>query len=485
MINKPIVKERVIMEYDTQTRLSGFQSLSDRNPSDIPQAYIRNDIEGMPDLSEPEVVRHFTRLSYMNHSLDSGMYPLGSCTMKYNPKLMEKIVQYEGFSLLHPFLPQNMIQGILRLLYNTEQYLKVITGMDAFSLQLAAGAHGELSGMLIAAKYHHINKTNKHTIIIPDTAHGTNPASAAMAGFKVLNIPSGSHGMIEADMLRPFINDDIAGIMLTIPNTLGIFESQIVEIAKLVHDAGGLVYIDGANFNALLGKARFGDMGADIVHLNLHKTFATPHGSGGPGAGVIGVSSQLKEFLPVPVVEKKGRNFILNYNIKNTIGRMVSFYGNIGIIVRAYAYMLTLGIEGAKEVSEFATLNANYIRAMLQGYYNLPYSTQTLHEVVFNDAYQNQNGVKTMDIAKRLIDYGFHPPTVYFPLIVHGAIMIEPTETESKDEIDRFIAAMKSIAEECKVDPQIVVNAPHTTPVKRVDEVKAAREPKLIYTKPV
>jgi glycine dehydrogenase subunit 2 len=290
--------------------------------------------------------------------------------------------------------------------------------------------------------------------------------------------------MIEAAMLRPFLSDDIAGIMLTVPNTLGIFESEILEITKLVHDAGGLVYIDGANFNALLGKARYGDMGADIVHLNLHKTFATPHGSGGPGAGVIGVASHLKEFLPVPVVSKQGRAYVLDYTVKNTIGRMVSFYGNVGILLRAYTYMRMLGIDGAKQVSELATLNANYIRARLKGFYNLPYSTQTLHEVVFNDAYQNTKGVKTMDIAKRLIDYGFHPPTVYFPLIVHGALMIEPTETESKDEIDRFIAAMKSIADECSTDPQKVTGAPYTTPVKRVDEVKAAREPKLVYEKP-
>jgi glycine dehydrogenase subunit 2 len=482
MMNKPIVREKVIMEYHGEEHAA---SMKDTAVSGIPAPYLRSDIEGMPDVSEPDVVRHFTRLSYMNHSLDSGMYPLGSCTMKYNPKVMDKAAQYEGFSLLHPLTPQPMTQGILKLLYNTEQYLKAVTGMDSFSLQLAAGAHGELAGMLIAAKYHRVNKTNKHTIIIPDTAHGTNPASAAMAGFKVVNIPSGSHGMIEADMIKPFINDDVAGIMLTIPNTLGIFEAQIIEIAKLIHDAGGLVYVDGANFNALLGKVRYSDIGVDIIHLNLHKTFATPHGSGGPGAGVIGVASRLKEFLPSPVVEQEGENFILNYNIKNTIGRMVSFYGNIGIIVRAYTYMRMLGIEGARQVSEFATLNANYIRAMLKGYYNLPYSTQTLHEVVFNDAYQNQNGVKTIDIAKRVIDYGFHPPTIYFPLIVHGAIMIEPTETESKDEIDRFISAMKSIADESKTDPGLVINAPHTTPVKRVDEVKAAREPRLVYRKPV
>ncbi len=481
-MNKPIVREKVIMEYHGEEHAASMKNTA---VSGIPAPYLRGDIEGMPDVSEPDVVRHFTRLSYMNHSLDSGMYPLGSCTMKYNPKVMEKAAQYEGFSLLHPLTPQPMTQGILKLLYNTEQYLKAVTGMDSFSLQLAAGAHGELAGMLIAAKYHRVNKTNKHTIIIPDTAHGTNPASAAMAGFKVVNIPSGSHGMIEADMIKPFINDDVAGIMLTIPNTLGIFEAQILEIAKLIHDAGGLVYVDGANFNALLGKVRYSDIGVDIIHLNLHKTFATPHGSGGPGAGVIGVASRLKEFLPSPVVEKKEQDFILNYDIKNTIGRMVSFYGNIGIIIRAYTYMRMLGIEGARQVSEFATLNANYIRSMLKGYYNLPYSTQTLHEVVFNDAYQNQTGVKTLDIAKRVIDYGFHPPTIYFPLIVHGAIMIEPTETESKDEIDRFISAMKSIAEESKTDPGLVIDAPHTTPVKRVDEVKAARDPRLVYKKPV
>ncbi len=482
-MNKPIVQERVIMEYHPENRSAG--AVQPPAPADIPEHYLRSDIEGMPDLSEAEVVRHFTRLSYMNHSLDAGMYPLGSCTMKYNPKLMEAAAGYDGFSLVHPLFPQDMTQGVLELLYRTEQYLRVLSGMDAFSLQPAAGAHGELAGMLMAARYHKVRKTNKHTILIPDTAHGTNPASAAMAGFKVVNVPSGSHGMIEAAMLRPFLSDDIAGIMLTVPNTLGIFESEILEISKLIHDAGGLVYIDGANFNALLGKARYGDMGADIVHLNLHKTFATPHGSGGPGAGVVGVAAHLKEFLPVPVVAKKGRAYTLDYSVGNSIGRMVSFYGNIGILVRAYTYMRMLGIDGAKQVSGLATLNANYIRARLKGFYNLPYSTQTLHEVVFNDTYQNARGVKTMDIAKRLIDYGFHPPTVYFPLIVHGALMIEPTETESKEEIDRFIAAMKSIAEECTADPQKVTGAPYTTPVKRVDEVRAAREPRLVYERPV
>ncbi len=477
MKNKPIVEEKSIFEH-----VSDDGRIHDKIPmADLPAAYVRNDIEGMPDPAEPEVVRHFTRLSYMNYSLDAGMYPLGSCTMKYNPKLMEKAAQYEGFLMLHPMMEQSTTQGILKLIYDTEQYLKMITGMDSFSLQLAAGAHGELAGMLITAKYHRVNKTNKHTILIPDTAHGTNPASASMAGFKVVNIPSGPHGMIEAGMIRPYVNDDTAGIMLTIPNTLGIFEEQIADIAKLIHDAGGLVYVDGANFNALIGKARYSDMGVDIVHLNLHKTFATPHGSGGPGAGVVGVSSFLKEFLPVPVVERKDREFVMSCDLKNTIGRMVGFYGNVGIIVRAYTYMRMLGLDGAKEVSEAAVLNANYIRAVLKNYYNLPYATPTLHEVVFDDKFQNGDGVKTIDIAKRLIDYGFHPPTVYFPLIVHGAIMIEPTETESKDELDRFISAMKSIADEIKHNPEVVINAPHTTPVKRVDEVRAAREPRLVW----
>ncbi len=477
MRNKPIVEEKVI--FDRKNNGDAFRRIPAK---DIPDRYIRQDIEGMPDAAEPEVVRHFTRLSYMNHNLDAGMYPLGSCTMKYNPKVMEEAAGNKGFSMLHPMTPHTMTQGILELMYGIEHYLKTVTGMDSFSLQLAAGAHGELAGMLIAAKYHRINKTGKHTILIPDTAHGTNPASAAMAGFKVTNIPSGSHGMIEAGMLKQFINEDTAGIMLTIPNTLGIFEEQIAGIAKLIHDAGGIVYVDGANFNALLGKARYSDMGVDIVHLNLHKTFATPHGSGGPGAGVIGVVPRLKEFLPVPVVEKKKSKFTMKYDLKHTIGRMVSFYGNAGILVRAYTYMRMLGIREAGQVAETATLNANYIRLMLKDYFNLPYSTPTLHEVVFNDSLQNAHGVKTIDMAKRLLDYGFHPPTIYFPLIVHGAIMIEPTETESKDEMDRFIAAMKSIAEEVRNDPKLVIDAPLTTPVKRVDEVKAAREQKLRYS---
>ncbi|MGC8578910.1 MAG: aminomethyl-transferring glycine dehydrogenase subunit GcvPB [bacterium] len=473
-----IIKEKLLMEYH-----QGGVKRDKESISDIPIKYVRDDIEGMPDMSETEVVRHFTRLSSMNYSLDSGMYPLGSCTMKYNPKVMERVVKYEGFSAIHPLLPVNMVQGILRLMYETENFLKIITGMKRFSMQLAAGAHGELAGMLMIARYHRINKTGKNTIIIPDTAHGTNPASAAMAGFKVVNMTSGKHGMVEVDMLRRVVNEDTAGIMLTVPNTLGIFEAQINEITKLIHDAGGLVYIDGANFNALLGRARYGDMGADVVHLNLHKTFATPHGSGGPGAGVVGVSERLKEFLPIPVVDKQGRHFVLNYDVKNTIGNLIGFYGNIGVIVRAYAYMRMLGLHGAKEVSEAATINANYIRSGLQHDYNLPYSTPTLHEVVFNDVNQNKYGVKTIDIAKRLIDYGFHPPTIYFPLIVHGAIMIEPTETESKEEIDRFISAMKAIAKEAEIEPQTVINAPHTAPVKRVDEVKAAREPRLVYSK--
>lgn len=476
MKSRGIVEEKIVFTYHAENKNIQKGSLPD-----IPTAYLRRDIEGMPDLSEPEAVRHFTRLSYMNYNLDAGMYPLGSCTMKYNPKVMEKVAQYNGFSTVHPMTPARISQGVLKLMYNMEQYLKMITGMNGFSLQLAAGAHGELAGMLIAAAYHKVNKTGKRTILIPDTAHGTNPASAAMAGFKIVNVPSGKSGMIEANTLKQFINEDIAGIMLTIPNTLGIFEEQIRDISRIIHDAGGLVYVDGANFNALLGRARYSRMGVDIVHLNLHKTFATPHGSGGPGAGVIGVSSELREFLPVPVVEKQKRKYVFNYELKHTIGRMVSFYGNIGILVRAYAYMRMLGIDGAKQASEFAVLNANYIRAMLKDDYNLPYSSPILHEVVFNDAYQNINGVKTMDISKRLLDYGFHPPTVYFPIIVHGAIMIEPTETESKDEIDRFISAMKSIAEEVKSDPQIVLNAPHTTPVKRLDEVKAAREQKLVF----
>lgn len=473
-----IVKERLLMEYEQENGQKHFEPILD-----IPSKYIRNDIDGMPDIGETSVVRHFTRLSSMNYSLDLGMYPLGSCTMKYNPKVMEKVARLEEFSNIHPLLPGNMVQGVLKLMYQTERFLRIITGMRRFSMQLAAGAHGELAGMLMLAKYHKLNKTGKNTIIIPDTAHGTNPASATMAGFKVVNVASGKQGIIEADMLKPFITDDIAGIMLTVPNTLGIFEAQIVEIANLIHEAGGLVYIDGANFNALLGRARYGDMGADVVHLNLHKTFATPHGSGGPGAGVIGVSDKLEEFLPIPVVEKQANHYILNYNVKNTIGNLISFYGNISVIIKAYTYMRMLGLHGMRNISGIATLNSNYIRTQLKQDFCLPYDTPTLHEVVFNDTNQNQYGVKTIDIAKRLIDFGFHPPTIYFPLIVHGAIMIEPTETESKEELDRFISAMKVIAQEVKTEPQKVLNAPFTAPVKRVDEVRAAREPKLIYSK--
>ncbi len=476
MRNKTIVEEKAIFEYGV-----GRGAVQHTTVGDIDDTYLRHDIEGMTDPGEPEVVRHFTRLSTMNHSLDVGMYPLGSCTMKYNPKVMESAAGEKSFSSVHPAAPQSMTQGVLELMYGVEQYLKTMTGMHSFSLQPAAGAHGELAGMLIAAKYHRANKTGRHTILVPDTAHGTNPASAAMAGFRVVNIPSGRHGMIEADTLKKIIDGETAGIMLTVPNTLGIFEEQIVAIAGLVHDAGGVVYVDGANFNALLGKARYGDMGVDIVHLNLHKTFATPHGTGGPGAGAIGVSSALREFLPVPVVEKRGHKIVMNYGLKNTIGRMTGFYGNIGILIRAYTYMRMLGVRGAGQVAAIATLNANYLRSLLKDRYNLPYATPTLHEVVFDDTLQNAFGVKTIDIAKRLIDYGFHPPTIYFPLIVHGAIMIEPTETESKDEIDRFVAAMRAIADEAQSMPQTVIGAPQSAPVARVNEVKAAREPVLVY----
>ncbi|MDO8093695.1 MAG: aminomethyl-transferring glycine dehydrogenase subunit GcvPB [Candidatus Brocadiales bacterium] len=443
----------------------------------IPERFLRNASPELPEVSELDIVRHFTRLSQLNYSIDTHFYPLGSCTMKYNPKINDTLASLEGFTQLHPYQPESHCQGILRLLYEFEQVLKEICGMDAFSLQPSAGAHGELTGMLITHAYHKKKGEKRGIVIIPDSAHGTNPASAAMCGYEVVEIKSNTEGLIDLEELKHAMTDMVAALMITNPNTLGLFEKDILKISQIVHDAGGLLYCDGANMDALLGIARPGDMGVDILHLNLHKTFSTPHGGGGPGAGPIGVKENLKKFLPIPTIEKRTGRYTLNYNKPDSIGRIRAFYGNIGVIIRAYTYLLALGKEGLRRVGENAVLNANYLRNKLSPHYDIPYGKHCMHEFVLS--FKKQKGISTLDIAKRLLDYGFHAPTIYFPLIVEEALMIEPTETESKETLDAFANALISIANEIETQPELLKGAPHTTPVARLDEVKAAREPNL------
>ncbi len=443
--------------------------------------YIREEIKDFPELTENEVVRHFTRLSQWNYGVDSGFYPLGSCTMKYNPKVNEDIARLKGFTNIHPYFPESYLQGALEVLWNLQNSLKEITGLSGISLQPSAGAHSEFTGLKIMKAYHDSNHTERDTILIPDSAHGTNPASARLAGFKVKNVTSGEDGYLTLDIIKEVFDKSIAGIMITNPNTLGIYESEIEEIIKFFHNNGALVYADGANMNALMGKVRPGDIGVDVMHLNLHKTFSTPHGGGGPGSGPILVSKELTKFLPVPIISKlEDGTFKIVKSATSTIGRVKSFMGNFLVNIRAYAYILEMGAKGLTQVTEDAVLSANYIRSSLEPYYHLPYETDSLHEVVFSDQNFTNSGVKTLDIAKRLIDYGIHPPTVYFPLLVHGAIMIEPTETESKESIDYFIDVMITISKEIK-NREIgkLVEAPKAAIRKRLDEVKAAKNPNL------
>ncbi len=462
----------------------------------LPEKMIRKQEIKLPEVSEIDVVRHFTRLSQKNFCVDTNFYPLGSCTMKYNPKINEDTARLDGFTKLHPYQPVDQCQGILELLFNLEQLLVTISGMSAFTLQPAAGAHGELTGMLIIRAYLEKHGEKRRKIIIPDSAHGTNPASASLCGYEVESIQSTTDGLIDLKKLKTAVTQDTAALMITNPNTLGLFERDILEICKIVHDAGGLVYCDGANMNALLGIARPGDMNVDILHLNMHKTFSTPHGGGGPGAGPIGVTDKLKPFLPVPRVEmaeqslKEGinntkhdksatKNYVLNYQYPDSIGRVRAFYGHIGIMVRAYTYLLSLGKEGVCKVGEFSILNANYLRHKLMKYYDIPYGKTCMHEFVISAKRQKEKGASALDIAKRLLDYGFHAPTIYFPLIVEEALMVEPTETESMETLDAFADAMIQIATDIEQRPETVRNTPQTTPVGRPDEVKAAREPKL------
>lgn len=463
----------------------------------LPQKMLRKREIQLPEVSEIDVVRHFTRLSQKNFCVDTNFYPLGSCTMKYNPKINEDAARLEGFTKLHPYQPVEQCQGILELLYTLEQMLVTISGMKAFTLQPAAGAHGELTGMMIIRAYLDKQGEKRHKIIIPDSAHGTNPASAALCGYEVESIRSNPAGLIDVNKLKTAFDRNTAALMITNPNTLGLFEKDILEICKIAHDAGGLVYCDGANMNALLGITRPRDMGIDILHLNLHKTFSTPHGGGGPGAGPIGVTDKLKPFLPVPRIETGRKSttegvrqdssvtgqgqkyYFLNYQHPDSIGRVRAFYGHIGIMIRTYTYLLSLGKEGVCKVGKFSILNANYLRHKLIKYYDIPYGKTCMHEFVISAKKQRQQGASALDIAKRLLDYGFHAPTIYFPLIVEEALMIEPTETESLETLDAFADAMVQIATDIEQKPESVRNAPKTTPVGRPDEVKAAREPTL------
>ena len=434
----------------------------------------------LPEISELEVMRHYKELSDKNFCIEKGFYPLGSCTMKYNPKVNELLASLDDFAQLHPLQDDEDAQGSLKLMFNLQEALKEITGMAAITLQPAAGAHGELTGMMIVQKYFETIGQDRKNVIIPDSAHGTNPASAAMCGFNIVEIKSNEKGLVDLEALKAVLDENTAAIMLTNPNTLGLFEEDILEISKLVHDAGGLLYYDGANMNAIMGHTNPKLMGFDIVHLNLHKTFATPHGGGGPGAGPVGVVEKLKDFLPSPTIEFNGNNYYRNYNVKNSIGKVKAFYGNFSVLIKAYAYILMTG-KNLKDVSANAVLNANYMMNKLKEHYLLPHDRKCMHEFVLSGDWQKEQGVNTLGIAKRLMDSNFHPPTVYFPLIVHEAIMIEPTESETKERLDEFINAMIEIANEIKENPQEVLKHPLNTPVKKVDEVLAARKLDLAY----
>lgn len=436
----------------------------------------------LPELSELDVVRHFTELSRRNFGVDTNFYPLGSCTMKYNPKVCERIASYPGFAYLHPLLPQlrsggMLTQGALEIVYEMDHILQEICGMDAFTMQPMAGAHGELTGIMMMAAYHQDKGNHKTTVLIPDSAHGTNPASAAIGGYVVKAVPSDENGVMSLGALKEMLNDEVAGIMLTSPNTLGLFNPHVKEICGLIHSVDGLAYYDGANLNAIIGKVRPGDLGFDIVHLNLHKTFATPHGGGGPGSGPVGVVKKLTDYLPISTVIKRADGTLaLDYDKPKSIGYLSPFYGNFGVILRAYVYILMLGREGLERVSENAVLNANYIKEKLKPYYDIEHGQTCKHECVFSATRQAKNGVHALDIAKGLIDAGYHPPTMYFPTIVKEALMIEPTECESKETMDKFIDAMIAIAKKCDSEPETLKSAPVTTPVGRLDETKAARE---------
>jgi glycine dehydrogenase subunit 2 len=456
---------------------------SNYSPLPMPERFLRKKIAELPEVAEIDVVRHFTRLSQLNYCVDTNFYPLGSCTMKYNPKVNEDVSRYEGFVNLHPYQSQEQCQGILQILYELEEFLTEICGMDAFTLQPAAGAHGEFAGMLISHAYHVKNGGRRSKIIIPDSAHGTNPASAAMCGFEIVEIKSNRHGLVDIEALKRNIDNDVAALMLTNPNTLGLFEKDILKIAEIVHEADALLYLDGANMNAMLGITKPGDMGVDILHLNLHKTFSTPHGGGGPGAGPLGVVKKLAPFLPAPRITKMDALHKWEYDFPDSIGRIKPFYGNTGVLIRAYAYILSIGSEKLRKIGESALVNANYLRKRLSGHIEIPYGERCMHEFVASTRKLKAYGITTLDIAKRLLDYGFHSPTIYFPLIVEDALMIEPTETETRETLDEFAETLIKILEEARSHPEILKNAPHDTPVSRLDEVQAARNPDLRWRK--
>jgi glycine dehydrogenase subunit 2 len=447
----------------------------------IPAEMLRREAVPFPELSEPQVVRHFTRLSHLNFSIDTNFYPLGSCTMKHNPKVSDRIVQIPDFAGLHPLRPHELSQGILEILYEVERWLCEICGMDAFTLQPSAGAQGELTGILVARAYHEHRGEKRPVVLIPDSAHGTNPASVAVAGLTAVTVKSTPDGQVDLEDLYKKLTKDVALVMMTIPSTLGLFEPRIQEIAKKIHEAGALMYMDGANLNALVGLVRPGDLGVDVLHVNLHKTFATPHGGGGPGAGPVGVKKELEPFLPVPRVALEKGVYRRRFDRANTIGRVHGFQGNVGVLIRAYAYMRLQGAEGLLEISENAILAANYLKTKLTPLFPKMPAGACMHEVVVSGEGAFGPGVRTLDVAKRLLDFGYYAPTIYFPLIVPEAMMIEPTENETKETLDHFVETLKTIIEESKSNPDHVKTAPHTTPVRRLDEVKAAREPRLRY----
>src|SRR5882724_9699949 len=447
-------------------------------------ANTRAEIEDFPEVSEVEVIRHFTRLSTWNYAIDLGLYPLGSCTMKYNPRVNELVARTEGLAWAHPYQPESLSQGAMEIMATLERTLAEITGMDAVTLQPAAGAHGEMTGIMLVRSLLESRGNPRKKIIIPDSAHGTNPATAAMTGYQVANLKSNDRGMVDVEALAAMVDEDTAALMVTNPDTVGVFEENIAKVAEVLHAKGALVYMDGANMNALCGITRPGDFGIDVMHLNLHKTFSTPHGGGGPGSGAVAVKKHLVPFLPYPRLKKAGDQWSWDYDSPDSIGKVRAFYGNFGVLVRALAYIMAHGGDGLRRATMDAVLNANYIRKMLEPYYDLPYKKPSMHECVFSDDRQAKKGVRTGDIAKRLIDYGFHPYTVSFPLIVHGALMIEPTETESKAELDLFIDALISIAKEVEESPELVLKAPHNTRTSRVDETTAARKP-IVRWKPV
>jgi len=473
------------------------------DPQALLGASYRDNTGALPELSEIEIIRHFTRLSTWNYAIDLGMYPLGSCTMKYNPRVNEVVSRIEGLAEAHPYRPESLAQGSLEIVELLQKCLIEITGMDAITMQPAAGAHGEFTGILLVRAYHESKGNARRKVLIPDSAHGTNPATAAVCGYEVQNIKSNALGGIDVEELAKIVDEDTAALMLTNPSTIGVFESEIHKIADILHAKGALLYMDGANMNALVGKTRPGDFGVDVMHLNLHKTFSTPHGGGGPGSGPVACKTILEPFLPTPVLVRRAKSeeagapsltasssrvgdnetpsseLSWNYDRPQSVGRVRAFYGNYGMFIRALAYILANGPDGLRQTTEDAVLNANYIRSGLQDMYELPYKTPSMHEVVFSDKRQAAKGVRTGDIAKRLIDYGFHPYTVSFPMIVSGALMIEPTESESREELDLFIGAMRAIAEEVETTPELVKNAPHSTRVSRLDEVTAARKPIL------